>query len=73
MVASNGVVVVLSLIIRFYLARENKARLRQNADSAYDDVFIEVPDENGAGVKRKVDKAFLDLTDRQNNEYRYAL
>lgn len=76
LIACNGVVAILCLLIRFYLARENRVRARQTSSdvaNSYEDVYIVVQDENGAEVKRKVDKAFLDLTDRQNLEYRYVL
>ncbi|KAI5124304.1 hypothetical protein M0805_008912 [Coniferiporia weirii] len=73
MVACNGVVAILSLLIRFYLAHDNKARKNESYDSTYDDAFIVVQDEAGNEVKSKVDRAFLDLTDKQNREFRYVL
>ena len=72
-IACNAAVGVLSLLIRIYLSRENKKRQTQPSDSTYEDVYIVVQDETGAEVKKKVDKAFLDLTDRQNRDYRYLL
>ncbi|OCB84143.1 membrane transporter [Sanghuangporus baumii] len=72
-IACNGAVAVLSIFIRIYLARENNIRERQTSDTTYEDVYIVVQDETGAEAKKKVDKAFLDLTDRQNRDYRYLL
>ena len=73
-IACNGVVAILCMIIRLYLARENHTRKNQvSSEPTYEDVYIVVRDENGSEVKRKVDKAFLDLTDRQNLEYHYVL
>ena len=43
-----------------------------NADR-YDDQYIVVRDEEGREVRRRVDRAFLDLTDMQNHEFRYVL
>ncbi|THH10288.1 hypothetical protein EW145_g1445 [Phellinidium pouzarii] len=73
MIASNGVVAILSLLIRFYLARENSLREREEYDATYDETFIVVEDEKGGMAKKKVDRAFLDLTDKQNREFRYVL
>ncbi|KAL5511766.1 hypothetical protein ACEPAH_4984 [Sanghuangporus vaninii] len=72
-IACNGAVAVLSIFIRIYLARENSIRERQPSDTTYEDVYIVVQDETGAEAKKKVDKAFLDLTDRQNMDYRYLM
>ncbi|KAH8117203.1 membrane transporter [Phellopilus nigrolimitatus] len=72
-VACNGVVAILSLLIRLYLTRENNARARASYDETYEDVFIVVQDpKTGVEVKKKVDKAFLDLTDKQNRDFRYV-
>ncbi|KAJ3484592.1 hypothetical protein NLI96_g5532 [Meripilus lineatus] len=62
---------IIMLMTRFYLARENAKREREEPDSTYDDVYI---NEGIPGEKPlKVDKAFLDLTDIQNREFRYVL
>jgi hypothetical protein len=61
------------LYIRRILKRENELRDRESRDSQYDDVTIEEKLDDGTFVERKVDKAFLDLTDRQNRDYRYVL
>ena len=39
----------------------------------FDDQYIVVRDDEGRETKRKVDRAFLDLTDLQNQEFRYVL
>ncbi|KAJ6626487.1 MFS general substrate transporter [Mycena sp. CBHHK59/15] len=67
---------LLMLAIRLHLARENRRRdAEPPVDDGYDDVFIERPAADGSGkVERvRVDKEFLDLTDRQNRDFRYVL
>ncbi|KAL5520352.1 hypothetical protein ACEPAG_9576 [Sanghuangporus baumii] len=64
---------ILLLILRYILAKENKRRDLEPPDTTYDDVWIKVTDENGNIIEKKVDKAFLDLTDRQNRDFRYPL
>jgi len=64
---------LLMLIIRFTLARENRRRDAEPADDTYDDVYIEVITADGKRVEQKVSKEFLDLTDRQNRDFRYVL
>ncbi|KZS99641.1 MFS general substrate transporter [Laetiporus sulphureus 93-53] len=61
---------LLLLTIRWVLARENARREREEHDPAYDEVYI--TDEK-TGKEVKVDKAFLDLTDMQNRDFRYPL
>jgi hypothetical protein len=51
------------------LAGENTKRERETPDDRHDAVYI--VDESG--VERKVDKAFLDLTDKENRDFRYVL
>lgn len=80
-VACNGAVAILALLIRAYLASQNAARDRMNEGSAeknagtadFDDQYIVVRDDEGREVKKRVDRAFLDLTDLQNQEFRYVL
>ena len=55
------------------LARENKLRDAEPADDKYEDVYIEVVLPDGTRTERKVDKEYLDLTDRQNRDFRYVL
>ena len=64
---------VLLLVQRCMLNRENKKRDREPPDHTYDDVWVKITDENGDIVEKKVDKAFLDLTDKQNRDFRYVL
>ena len=55
------------------LDKENKRRDREPPDTTYDDVWVKITDEDGDIIEKKVDKSFLDLTDRQNREFRYVL
>ena len=64
---------ILMLVQRYILAKENKRRDAEPPDDSYDDVWVKVTDEDGSVIEKKVDKAFLDLTDRQNREFRYVL
>ncbi|TCD67482.1 hypothetical protein EIP91_012343 [Steccherinum ochraceum] len=64
---------IILYVIRLLLARENKKRDQEPPDETYDDVYIEVMTEDGKRVQKKVDKAYLDLTDIQNREFRYVL
>ncbi|THU76019.1 hypothetical protein K435DRAFT_879839 [Dendrothele bispora CBS 962.96] len=61
------------LAIRFLLSKENKKRDREGHDDTYDDVYIERPGSDGKMEQVKVDKDLLDLTDRQNRDFRYVL
>lgn len=47
---------IILLIIRFILARENKRRDAEPVDDSYDNVYIELVNEDGEKVERKVDK-----------------
>jgi len=64
---------IIMLSIRWLLKRENEIRERETRDSQYDDMFIEEKMDDGSIVERRVDKSFLDLTDRQNRDFRYVL
>lgn len=61
------------LAIRFHLARENKRRDAEPRVDENDDAYIEEILDDGTKIERKVDKAFLDLTDIQNRDFRYVL
>ncbi|KAF8264097.1 MFS general substrate transporter [Lactarius quietus] len=63
----------LLFAIRVLLSRENKRRDAEPVDDAYDNVFITKIDQDGNRVEMKVSKEFLDLTDRQNRDFRYVL
>ncbi|KAF8553844.1 MFS general substrate transporter [Imleria badia] len=62
----------LLLVIRWMLARENARRDAEPIEEE-EEFFIEKESEDGTRVQVKVDKAFMDLTDRQNREFRYVL
>ena len=64
---------LLLLVQRCLLARENKRRDQEPPDDTYDDVWVKITNEDGETVEKRVDKAFLDLTDRQNRDFRYVL
>lgn len=47
---------ILFLIIRAYLARENRRRDQEQHDQTYDDVYVTLKDEYGNEVQKKIDK-----------------
>lgn len=57
------------VVLRFMLASDNTKRDRETPDDKHGAVYI--LDESG--TERRVDKAFLDLTDKQNRDFRYVL
>ncbi|KAF5389882.1 hypothetical protein D9757_003557 [Collybiopsis confluens] len=73
--ASIGASVLILLILRAMLANENARR--DNATlyhDVYDDVYLESKSTADTSTERvKIDKAFLDLTDIQNQDFRYTL
>ncbi|KAH0583569.1 hypothetical protein H2248_009192 [Termitomyces sp. 'cryptogamus'] len=60
-------------ILRTHLALENKRRDNEEHDAKYDDVYVTHVEADGTTVEKKVDRAFLDLTDIKNREFRYVL
>lgn len=64
---------ILLLLQRYILNKENKKRDAELPDNQYDDVWVKVADADGTTVEKKVDVAFLDLTDKQNRAFRYPL
>ncbi|KAJ3809062.1 MFS general substrate transporter [Lentinula aff. lateritia] len=56
-----------------YLHRQNKLREVEPYDDQYDNVYIERLNEDGTIDEIKVEKEFLDLTDKQNRDFRYVL
>ncbi|KAI0043430.1 membrane transporter [Auriscalpium vulgare] len=60
---------LITLTLRLYLARENARRDREAPDTRFDAVYVRAAD----GGEKRVDKAYLDLTDWQNREFRYPL
>ncbi|PFH54129.1 hypothetical protein AMATHDRAFT_38116 [Amanita thiersii Skay4041] len=70
----NFVAGLVLLVIRLVLARENGKRNAEKHDDTYDDVYIKkVLSDGTLGEEVRVDKAFLDLTDIQNRDFRYVL
>jgi MFS family permease len=67
----SGMVLLFS--IRVLLARENRRRDAEPPDDSFDDVHVVRIDEDGSRTEVKVSKEFLDLTDRQNRDFRYVL
>jgi len=63
----------LLFAVRVLLSRENKRRDAEPLDDTYDNVFLSKMYQDGNRVEVKVAKEFLDLTDRQNREFRYVL
>ncbi|KAK7034005.1 hypothetical protein VNI00_012435 [Paramarasmius palmivorus] len=70
---SVGVSALLLWALRAMLAMENKRRDSENRDETYDNVYITHINADGTTEEKKVDKAFLDLTDIQNRDFRYVL
>ncbi|EGN95575.1 hypothetical protein SERLA73DRAFT_186666 [Serpula lacrymans var. lacrymans S7.3] len=64
---------IAMVILRFWFVWDNKRRDAEKHDDTYDDVYIMVVEEDGTKIERKVDKAFLDLSDKQNRDFRYIL
>jgi len=67
-----GGCVVLILLLRWVLKRENTRRDAEQRDDSYDDVYITQRLSDGTTVEKRVDRAFLDLTDIQNRDFRYV-
>ncbi|KAG2031361.1 MFS general substrate transporter [Suillus americanus] len=63
---------LLLLVIRAVLVRENRIRDAKPVDDG-EEYVIERITEDGKHVEVKVDKEFLDLTDKQNRDFRYVL
>ncbi|TFK22098.1 membrane transporter [Coprinopsis marcescibilis] len=66
-----GALMLLALRIMLYF--ENKRRDNQPRDTSYDEMYMKKEEEDGTIIKQRVDKAFLDLTDKQNKDFRYLL
>ncbi|KAK0211108.1 major facilitator superfamily domain-containing protein [Desarmillaria ectypa] len=64
---------IFLLILRFMLSAENKRRDMNRHDDTFDDVYVTHVNADGTTEERKIDKAFLDLTDIQNKDFRYLL
>jgi MFS transporter, ACS family, allantoate permease len=86
---SFGASAVLLIAIRFVLVAENRKRDREASDSGHHDAYVVETKADGTQVERKIDQvrywslwlaviliafqAFLDLTDRENRDFRYVL
>ncbi|KAI0068622.1 MFS general substrate transporter [Artomyces pyxidatus] len=69
----NLIGIALLLSVRVLLASRNRRRNAETRDSTYDNVYITKLDAEGKPVEVRIDKAFLDLTDIQNRDFRYVL
>ncbi|KAI9571433.1 major facilitator superfamily domain-containing protein [Boletus coccyginus] len=69
--ATNFSSAVTLLVLRYLYLRENKRRDLETRDDTYDAVYVKTE----SGEERRVDKAsaFLDLTDKQNRDFRYVI
>ncbi|KAG8933090.1 hypothetical protein FRC02_012458 [Tulasnella sp. 418] len=63
---------IIIFFIRLYLQNENRKRDRANEDKD-DFTFVEKVRQDGTIEREKVSKTLLDLTDRDNKAFRYAL
>jgi hypothetical protein len=58
---------IIIIVLRVYLVRENKQRDKlQAADQVASNGVIEILDSDGKQVARVVDNSQMDLTDREN-------
>lgn len=69
---SMGVSLLLFLVLRYMLAAENKKRDAMKPDDTYDNVYITHVKPDGTTEEKRIDRAFLDLTDIQNKKFRYV-
>ncbi|KAJ7598052.1 MFS general substrate transporter [Mycena floridula] len=78
--AAYVTVIIITLLLRHILVTENRRRdalkvLDVNSkDETLDDFgYVLAEDSDGKMIRHKVDKGFLDLTDKQNLGFRYVL
>jgi MFS transporter, ACS family, allantoate permease len=65
---------ILLFTIRWLLDTENRRRdALQTECPVEEDGYVERTDSSGQIYRQKVDKGLLDLTDRQNESFRYSL
>lgn len=65
---------ILLFTIRWLLNKENHRRDALQGKSPVEaNGYVERLDSHGQRYRQKVDKGFLDLTDRQNVSFRYSL
>lgn len=76
------VAAILILVIRYLYVQENKRRdaLYAHAQATgeglheYEDfAYVDTVDEKGEKIRTKVEKAMLDITDKENLAFRYVL
>ncbi|KAJ9098067.1 hypothetical protein QFC19_006502 [Naganishia cerealis] len=75
-IISYSICVVMMLGIRWRLEFENKQRDKLQAESGTDDDdygYVDEILEDGTKVTHKIDKAFMDLTDKQNLSFRLVV
>ncbi|KIK92565.1 hypothetical protein PAXRUDRAFT_829831, partial [Paxillus rubicundulus Ve08.2h10] len=58
--------------IHFILDRKHRKRDAAVGNNGSEGYFIEKVTEDGQRVEIKVDKEYMDLTDRQNRDFKYA-
>ena len=64
----------LLFAIRYVLNRENKRRDALQTHQAHEEYgYLEKVESEGQVVRQKINKGMLDMTDRQNLAFRYAL
>ncbi|KUI53337.1 hypothetical protein VP1G_00812 [Cytospora mali] len=65
---------ILLFAIRHVMVKENKRRdALQDGIGMDDSAFVDRLDTSGHSVRQRVDKSMLDMTDRENLAFRYAL
>ncbi|RYP84870.1 hypothetical protein DL769_001064 [Monosporascus sp. CRB-8-3] len=65
---------ILLFALRYVLSKENKRRNALQGTSAQEDYgIVKRVDSEGRVIHQKVDRGMLDMTDRQNLPFRYAL
>jgi ACS family allantoate permease-like MFS transporter len=69
----SAISAALLLVIRYILATENKRRDAIIESVQPEETYIVDVNEKGEQVKVKVDRSFLDLTDGENQDFRYPL
>ena len=69
----GGIRTWVSPSLPFSLVFPDARRERAGPDATYEDAYVAEVGPDGKTVERRVDRAFLDLTDVQNREFRYVL
>ncbi|KAM0755854.1 MFS general substrate transporter [Meredithblackwellia eburnea MCA 4105] len=65
----------LLLVIRYILAAENKRRdaAKGTASATDEEDVVDIKHADGTVTVERVDKAFMDMTDKENQDFRYPL